>query len=139
MHWVLRIYAYIVFLEMLPAIHATLEAMVYPEQHEECTNWMWDKETVTKANGTKISLLTHNICHCFQSWASLFFMRKLVLICLQFNMLFKAKHVRGINNGPADSLSRLQIRRFQQMAPSYMDNMRREIPISLRPHNWHLQ
>lgn len=50
--WVLRIDAYIVFAEMLPAVHTALEAIVYPHQHQECgTNWMWDTETVTKANG----------------------------------------------------------------------------------------
>ena len=39
----------------------------------------------------------------------MFFVRKLVLICLQNNILFKAKHVRGVYNTLADSLSRLQV------------------------------
>ena len=35
----------------------------------------------------------------------MFFVRKLVLVCLQNNILFKAKHVRGVYNTLADSLS----------------------------------
>ena len=35
----------------------------------------------------------------------MFFVRKLVLVCLQNNILYKAKHVRGVHNTLADSLS----------------------------------
>ena len=42
----------IVFLELLPAVHTTLEAMVCPSLYEELdTDWGWDGETITKANG----------------------------------------------------------------------------------------
>ena len=37
----------------------------------------------------------------------LFFVRKLVLICLEYNIVFKAKHIAGVKNRLADSLSRL--------------------------------
>ena len=43
-------------------------------------------------------------------------MRKLVLSCLRHNILFRAVHIPGINN-LADSLSRLQVERFQALAP----------------------
>lgn len=68
--------------------------------------------------------------------ALMFFVRKLVLICLKLNIMFKAKHVKGIHNSLADALSRLQIRRFQQMAPVTMDSAPTVIPASLRPQNW---
>ena len=38
--------------------------------------------------------------------------RKLVSICLHHNILFKAKHIRGIHNNLADALSRLQVQTF---------------------------
>ena len=43
-------------------------------------------------------------------------MRKLVLSCLRHNILFRAVHIPGINN-LADSLSRLQVEKFQALAP----------------------
>ena len=39
----------------------------------------------------------------------MFFVRKLVLICLEYNIVFKAKHIAGVKNRLADSLSRLQV------------------------------
>ena len=44
----------------------------------------------------------------------MFFVRKLVLVCLQNKILFKAKHVRGVYNTLADSLSRLQVDTFKR-------------------------
>ena len=43
--------------------------------------------------------------------------RLLVLRCLEFNILFKAKYVPGLENGIADSLSRFQLDRFRLLAP----------------------
>ena len=44
-------------------------------------------------------------------------LRKLVLRCLFFNILFTAKHVAGRDNSLADKLSRFQISEFRAMAP----------------------
>lgn len=66
------------------------------------------------------------------------FVRKLVLVCLKHNVLFKAKHISGFKNTLADALSRLQIQRFKQLAPAYMDPMPTVIPSHLLPANWHL-
>ena len=38
----------------------------------------------------------------------MFFVRKLVLICLRLDIVFKAKHVPGVHSRLADSLTRLQ-------------------------------
>ena len=50
--WVERIDSYAVFLDLLPAVHHTLSAMVNPSEFPELgTNWTWDGETITKATG----------------------------------------------------------------------------------------
>lgn len=48
----------------------------------------------------------------------MFLIRKLVLMLMQYNIIFKAKHISGIDNGIADALSRKQWGRFQQLAPT---------------------
>ena len=48
----------------------------------------------------------------------MFFVRKLVPVCLNYNICFKAKHVPGLQNKLADSLSRLQLQNFKQLAPA---------------------
>ena len=66
------------------------------------------------------------------------FVRKLVSICLQHNIVFKAKHIPGIYNHLADSLSRLQVLTFRRLAPAHMDQCPTEIPLYLQPQNWQL-
>jgi hypothetical protein len=44
-------------------------------------------------------------------------LRPIVLCTLTNNFTFTAKHVRGIDNGIADSLCRFQMDRFKQLAP----------------------
>ena len=50
----------------------------------------------------------------------MFFVRELVLLCLRHNVHFKAKHIPGLHNKLADSLSRLQLHTFRQLAPAHM-------------------
>jgi len=61
--------------------------------------------------------------------------RKLVLTCLQYNILFRAKHISGKRNDLADSLSRFQVNRFKSLAVN-MDKTPTEIPSHLCPQNW---
>lgn len=50
--WVEHIDSYIVFLELLPSMHMTLQAISSPGQFENLgTNWNWDGETLSKVNG----------------------------------------------------------------------------------------
>lgn len=44
--------------------------------------------------------------------------RKLVLSCLQFNILLKAEHIPGRNNSLADSLSRSNFQKFRSLCPT---------------------
>ena len=68
----------------------------------------------------------------------MFFVRRLVLICLLYNILFKAKHVPGIYNHLTDSLSCLHIPKFLQMTPASMDQSPTDIPHHLLPQNWQI-
>ena len=43
--------------------------------------------------------------------------RRLVIICLKFNIRFKAQYVPGARNEIADALSRFQMDRFRRLAP----------------------
>jgi len=47
-----RIDSYVVFLELLPSVSMTLQAVNSPSQFSELgIEWNWDGETITKANG----------------------------------------------------------------------------------------
>jgi hypothetical protein len=48
----------------------------------------------------------------------MFFVRKLVLVCLNHNILFKAKHIPGTYNRLADLLSQFQVQTFKREAPA---------------------
>ena len=49
--WVYRTDSYVVFLELLPAVHTVLDAIVHPAIHQELgTDWDGDGESITKAN-----------------------------------------------------------------------------------------
>lgn len=60
----------------------------------------------------------------------------LLLVCSQNNILFRAQHVPGIKNDLADSLSRLQINRFQRLAAALMQLAPVHIPTALQPEHW---
>jgi hypothetical protein len=54
--------------------------------------------------------------------ALMFFVRKLVLVCLNHNILFKAKHIPGTYNRLADLLSGFQVQTFEREAPASMNS-----------------
>ena len=62
------------------------------------------------------------------------FVRKLVSICLHYNIVFKATHISGVRNKLADALSCLQVHTFTQLAPAYM--LPTEVPQYLQPQSW---
>ena len=66
------------------------------------------------------------------------FVRRLVFVCLQNNILFRARHVSGIKNDLADSLSRLQIQRFRRLAPAHMQLTPVAVPTVLQPDHWQM-
>ena len=66
----------------------------------------------------------------------MFFVRRLVLVCLLHNICFKAKHIPGFQNRLADSLSRLQLETFKRLAPASMHQAPTAIPPHLQPLSW---
>ena len=65
--WIQRIDSYTVFLELLPAVHTALEAISCPSQFKELgTDWSWDGETLTKANGFLYQLESSSFLVCFK-------------------------------------------------------------------------
>jgi hypothetical protein len=61
------------------------------------------------------------------------FVRTMVLVCLQNNILFKAKHIAGSRNVLADSLSRF---RGQKFLHKHKHRFPTPIPSHLLPGNW---
>lgn len=59
--------------------------------------------------------------------------RALTLKCLQLNLTVRAEHIAGINNGIADSLSRLQFARFRELAPEAEQN-----PADMPDYLWNI-
>ena len=84
-------------------------------------------------NAALVSVINKQSC---RDKSLMFFVRKLVLTCLKNNILFKAKHVPGIHNTLADSLSRLQVPVFKRLAPDSMNPHPTVIPQHLQPQNW---
>ena len=65
--WIEHIDSYTVFLELLPAVLVTLQAMVCPINFEDLgTDWNWDGETMVKANGFIHQLESSSFIVCFQ-------------------------------------------------------------------------
>ena len=44
--------------------------------------------------------------------------RRFVVLCLKYNIMFRAKHIPGLDNTLADKLSRQQVKEFLQLTPS---------------------
>ena len=66
-HWIQRIDSYIVFEELLPAVHTALKAMVNSSAYPEFgTNWAWDRDTTTKGYGFLYQLESSTLWFAFR-------------------------------------------------------------------------
>ncbi len=61
----------------------------------------------------------------------MFLVRRLAILCFHSNMVLKAVHVAGYNNGICDALSRLQLSKFRERAPAADPE-----PCSVPGHLW---
>ena len=64
-------------------------------------------------------------------------LRDLVLSCLRYNILFRARHVPGLQNSQADYISRFQVENFKELAPE-ADEVPTTVPANLLPESWSL-
>ena len=69
----------------------------------------------------------------------LMLLRQLVLTCLRYNILFKARHIAGSKNILADSLSCLQVEKFKRVSHGRMDQSPTPVLLQLQPQNWALR
>jgi hypothetical protein len=60
------------------------------------------------------------------------FVWKLVLVCLEHDILSKAKHIPGVKNKLADCLSRFQIQTFKQLQQASIDTFYMHLCCNLR-------
>ena len=86
-------------------------------------------------NKVLVSVINKQTC---RDKTLMFFVRKMVLICLKRNILFKAKHIPGVKNKSADVLSRLQVHTFLQLVSPLTDPQPTVIPQHLLPQNWQM-
>ena len=63
--------------------------------------------------------------------------RDLVLTALNYNIIFRARHIPGLNNTRADCLSRFQIARFKELSPQ-ADELPTIVPEIILPKSWSL-
>lgn len=63
-------------------------------------------------NMAVVSAVNHSTCRCPHTMCVV---RALVGLCLRHNVVLRAEHIPGINNGIADALSRFQVDRFRQL------------------------
>jgi len=75
-------------------------------------------------NETLVSVINKQISQVGQVMRMV---RHLVLRCLQYNILLKAKHISGKKNILTDCLSRFQVEQFFKLAPK-AQNKPRSIP-----------
>lgn len=61
--------------------------------------------------------------------------RDLVFTSLNYNILFRARHIAGVHNSLADLLSRFQVSQFKQIFPE-ADEMPTRVPDLLLPKTW---
>ena len=121
-NWLHRNIAFLEFYPIVLSLH-----LWGHEMQNRCILFFTDNEAL-------VHVINKQSC---KDKALMFFMRALVLVCLRNNILFRAKHVRGVHNTLADSLSRLQVETFQRLAPSHMEPGPTDIPLHLQPQNWH--
>ena len=78
-----------------------------PQLANQCLSFYTDNKGL-------VSVINNQTSRSFQVMA---LMRRLVLLCLRHNILFRARHISGVDNNMADFLSRLQVDAFKAVAP----------------------
>ena len=66
----------------------------------------------------------------------MFLICRLVLVCLEKTICFKAKHIAGVQNVLADALSWLKLQTIKEIALAFMNPHPTEIPLHLYHLSW---
>ena len=107
--WVQRVDSYVVFEELLPAVHTTLQAIAHPRQFEELgSDWNWDGESITKANGFLYQLESSSFLICFRSLLKLLSYLREITIKLQMRAIDVAHAYKEISS-VASTLNSMRI------------------------------
>ena len=97
--WVYRIDSYVVFLELLPAVHAVLDAIVHPSMHQELgTDWNWDGESVTKANGFLFQLQSPSFLIAFKILLRILYVLRELTVKLQMQAIDVTYAYKQVNS-----------------------------------------
>ena len=95
-----RIDSYVVFLELVPAVHTTLEVIVHPNIHQELgTSWNWDGETITKANGFLFQLQSPTFLICFKILLQVLYILRELTVKLQMQASDVVSAYRQVDTG----------------------------------------
>ncbi|XP_062512510.1 uncharacterized protein LOC134188331 [Corticium candelabrum] len=88
------------FLELLPALHTSLQAMVSPGQHKDFgTDWGRDGNTITKANGYLYQLQSPSFSVCFKILLEILQFLKGLTVKLQMqasDVMYAYKQVQSV-------------------------------------------
>lgn len=115
----------ITFLEFFPIVIAL--HIWGSEMANKCISFVTDNSALVETINRQTS--KHKLI--------MFLVRDLVLTSLKFNILFRAKHIAGVNNSRADLLSQLQVNQFKQIFPE-ADELPTQVPDNLLPKSWSL-
>ena len=86
--WFYRIDLYVVFLELLPAVHIVLVAISHPSMHQELgTDWNWDGESITKANGFLFQLQSPTFLIAFKILLRILYILRELTVKLQMQAI----------------------------------------------------
>ena len=120
-HWLNRNIAILEFFPIVLALYLWGDKMA-----NRCILFFSDNEAV-------VQVINKQSC---KDKTLMFFVRKMVSVCLTHNIVFRAKHLPGVENKLADALSRLQVQHFKLLAPLHMAQQPTVIPDHLQPANW---
>ena len=96
--WIERIDSYAIFLQLLPSLHAALLGIVSPNE-DLGTEWNWDADTLTKANGFLYQLESSAFLICFKILLEVLSCLKGLTIKLQMraiDVLYAYREVEGV-------------------------------------------
>ena len=113
---------HITILELYP-ICAAVEIWV-KELTNACIVFYCDNESMCSIINTRTS----------RDPIAMILLRRLVLVTMEHNIMFRATHVRGLDNSLPDAISRFQFGRARRLAPWLRDESTR-IPEHLLPSN----